>query len=187
MRQLRLTRLRDNCVRSMTRIVVSQCFSISAIVVAVVSYFCSSLNKTTFYQFISNIFYCVSFIVLGEMSGFIQVSIATVRSLVFYLYGAKKPVYSIVIFEILSLACLGAFWEGYISILPCIAVVVFTYGLWQDRRGVFYLCAIIMSSLLIIYNTIICAYMNVLLESMLIVSACVYFVKKIIPKVKNCT
>ena len=148
--------------------------SLLAIIFAIISYRSKDLNKTSLFQLLSNLFYSLSFMTVFKLSGFVQVSIATVRSLVFYLStqdGGKNSLSSLIVFEALSMFSLIIFWEGYISLLPFLAVVVFTYGLWQSSKEVFYISATIMSTLLVVYNILICAYVNVILESMLIVTA----------------
>lgn len=155
----------------MTKYIFAQVLSLIAALLAMLSYMCCSKTKTTFLQLFSNIFYLFNFVLLTAYSASIQVTIACIRTLVFWIYSSvnkKCPVIYLIAFELLSVVCSIILWEGYLGLLPMIGVGVFTFGMWQEKKKVFNICAIVLSSCLIVYDIAIGSYAGIILETMLL-------------------
>ena len=161
---------------------MSLVFGALALTFAVFSLFCKNKVKMLFCQIPANIFYCLSFIFAGIFTAFAGVLVATVRTVVFFIYDYKRlrpNIWLLLFFEVLTVACVAIFLSCTLDILPLIALVIFTYGMWQKSEDVFRICAIISASLFAIFNVVFGLYLGVVQEGLLIAAGVVSLSKSL--------
>ncbi len=128
----------------------------------------------------ANIFYLLSFLFLGSFAGAITVAIATLRTLVFFVFEKKHkniPFFIFLTFLFINTALGFAFWEGFISLLPIFGVNILTYALYQKNESILKYLVILYCILFIIFNILVGGYINILLESITLCSAAIYLIK----------
>ena len=91
--------------------------------------------------------------------------INVIRCIIFYYYKKKNKKPSIIfltIFIVVAIASGILTWQNGFSIIPIIATIVFTYGLWQDNVKITRICTAITAGNWTIYNVIVKAYAGAL-------------------------
>lgn len=68
-------------------------------------------------------------------------------------------------------------WQSAFSMIPIIAAIVFTYGLWQDNVKVTRICTAITAGNWIIYNVIVKAYVGAIQSLAECISAIIAIVR----------
>ena len=104
-------------------------------------------------QMISSFLFALQYVFLTAWTGALMNFICIVRNYIFKKY-EKSPIpigiVCILIILIISLSAIS--WDGYISILPPIAIILYTISLTQNKLKIVRLTEIISCSLFIIYN-----------------------------------
>lgn len=139
-------------------------------------------------QIASNVAYMFEYICLGAFSGGITFVIGTIRNITYYILEKKKYKPNlIVLFTFIILLVLGGIltYENLISILPIIAVVIWTIVSWQEhpkwmRVGEAFICVI-----WIIYDLIVGAYTGMITEFIILGSSIIGIIRNDIPKKSN--
>ena len=150
---------------------LSLVFSTFALLFSVVSLVCYNKNTILMFQIPANICYSISYMLSGAMVAGIGVVIATIRTIVFFIYsrsGHVAPRYFLIIFLLLTAGAGLVNFDYVVDMLPVIGMSVFTYATWQKNENVLKLGAIILSSCLLIYNSIVGLYISCLQEIILL-------------------
>ena len=66
----------------------------------------------------------------------------------------------LIIFIIVAIVSGIITWQNPFSIIPIIAAIVFTYGLWQDNVKITKVCTAITSGNWVVYNMVVKAYVG---------------------------
>lgn len=161
--------------------ILAQVFSGIALVLMVWSFQVSKRLKILCLQLPANFFYALSYFCLSSFAGGVGVCISLIRTFVILMYEIKNkrcPFYLFIFFEFLTIVGCIAFWTGATTLLPMLALVIFTFGMWQEDEMVFKFCASIYCVIIIAYNCLIDGYINIVLESINLGSIILYFLKK---------
>ena len=126
------------------------------------------------YQIGSSVFFAAQYLCLQAYSGCLINIACIIRNILFKNYTGKKiPIYYL-IFIICIMIVLSLFsYVGPISLLPCIACVLYSCSLWQDNLKITRIVEVISCSLYIIYNIKVLAYVGLFSTIIQLVSALV--------------
>lgn len=126
------------------------------------------------YQIGSSVFFAAQYLCLQAYSGCLINIACIIRNILFRKYTGKKiPIYYL-IFIICIMIVLSLFsYVGPISLLPCIACVLYSCSLWQDNLKITRIVEVISCSLYIIYNIKVLAYVGLVSTIIELVSALV--------------
>ena len=133
------------------------------LILTVISVQFKTKEKILIFQIIANIFVAIQYFLLNALTGGVVAIINTIRCLIFYYYKKKDKKPSIIflsIFIIVAVVSGILTWQNGFSIIPIIAAIVFTYGLWQDNVKITKICTAITSGNWIVYNIIVEAYVG---------------------------
>ena len=104
-------------------------------------------------QMISSLLFALQYIFLTAWTGALMNFICIVRNYIFKKYEESKTPIGIVCILIVLMIVLSAIsWSGWISILPTLAIILYTISLTQNELKIVRLTEIISCSLFIIYN-----------------------------------
>lgn len=122
-------------------------------------------EKILICQIIANILVAIQYFLLNALTGGVVAVINVIRCLVFYYYKKKDKKPSVIflsIFIVIAIVSGILTWQNVFSIIPIIATIVFTYGLWQDNVKITRICTAITAGNWTIYNVIVKAYAGAL-------------------------
>ena len=163
-----------------TNFILSQIFGGIALVFAFFALQFKNKNVLLFAQTISCFAYSLSYLFVGSSFGFCISIIGTIRFLLFYFLGKKeeKPnLWALLIINILFVSSFFFIYENLYSIILLCGTLFYTYGCWQKNDIVLRLSAINISIVYLIYNAMYQNYIGVIMEVLLIISACLYIIK----------
>jgi 8-oxo-dGTP diphosphatase len=117
-----------------------------------------------FFQLIINILYCVHYAFLSATTATVVCIICVIRTLIFYLYRRKDKTVPIWLLIVILAVVIGSgvfTWEGWLSLLPIVATILFTFGQWQSNVKVTRLFVIAGDLTWIVYNIFYLAYADI--------------------------
>ena len=123
-------------VRLLTNFWFIQSIGIVALVFVVLAWNAKTRKKILRLQSVNLAFFIIHYILLGAYTGALMCVIVLVRNFVFIKKGEKKwASYSIwfYLFSLLSVVALTISWKGSITILPVVAVILGTYGMYKEK------------------------------------------------------
>lgn len=151
-----------------------------ALVFSIISIMRINKKQILAYQIPANICYSLSYFFKGAFATSLGVVVATIRTLVFFMYNIKDkkaPKYMLYIFIILTISSCLVFYKNLFDILPMFGMCIFTYGTWQSNEFVIKISAILLSVCLFIYNLYCRLYISCFQEILLILSAIISIIK----------
>lgn len=122
----------------------------------------------------SNMTYALEYGFLGAWTGAISLLIGTVRNITYFIFDKKglKPNKIVLMIFIFLLVGAGIYtWENATSLLPMIALIVWTIASWQDNPKWMRVAEIIICIMWIIYDLFVRAYIGCLTEFIILSSA----------------
>ena len=157
----------------MNYFILSQICGIIALVFAVFSYFSKNKIKFLVLQIGANIFYALSFLLVGANVGAFIVFVSALRCvyLIFHnIYNFKFVYVGLCFFVGCYITLTIIFWQLWIDLIPLTTSIIYTFAYnmknMQKMRGVF----IVPCLMLITYSLCVGAYTNILLDSFEIAS-----------------
>ena len=115
------------------------------------------------YQIGSSIFFAAQYLFLQAYSGCLMNLTCMVRNILFRKYEGKNiPIYFLVLVIFIMIVLSLFSYVGPISLLPCIACVLYSYGVWQNNLKITRKIEVISCSLYIIYNINVLAYVGLI-------------------------
>lgn len=145
--------------------VLAQVIGVIVLIITVISIQFKTKEKILICQIIANVLVALQYFLLNALTGAVVAVINVVRCIIFYYYKKKNKKPSIIfltIFIIVAIVSGILTWQNGFSIIPIIATIVFTYGLWQDNVKVTRICTAITAGNWTIYNVIVKAYAGAL-------------------------
>lgn len=130
---------------------LAQLFGIVALVILILSF--QKNNKKTLlkYQIFSSLFFAMQYLCLNAITGCLMNLMTMIRNVVYK--KLKKTPLLFLILIIISMIILTVFsYNGLISLLPTIAVILYSIALWQKNLKITRITEIVSCSLFIIYN-----------------------------------
>lgn len=120
-------------------------------------------EKILIFQIVANIVISIQYFLLDAITGGVVSIINIIRCCIFYIYKKKNMKPSIVFLMVFILVAIISgilTWQNTFSVIPIIAAIVFTYGLWQDNVKITKICTAITSGNWGVYNMIVQAYVG---------------------------
>lgn len=163
-------------------IILAQIFGFIALLFAAWSYL--SKDKSSYFtkQSISNVIFCVQYLLLGAMSGFIT-SLVSIAKTVLFRQQQKKTgkisLWLLLIFEIFYFIS-GIFsYVDLISLIPVAVSLFYTWAAWQPDLKLTCCAGIAAGILWIIYNIHVGAYVSTISSSIEIIAGIVGLIKQL--------
>ena len=152
--------------------ILAQILGAIALFILVLSFQKNEKQSLLKYQIGSSIFFAAQYLFLQAYSGCLINIACIIRNLLFRKYTGKQiPIYYL-IFVICIMIVLSLFsYVGPISLLPCIACVLYSCSLWQNNLKVTRIIEIISCSSYIIYNIYVLAYVGLVSSIIELISA----------------
>lgn len=141
--------------------VLAQIIGGIVLILTVISVQFKTKEKILMCQIIANLLISIQYFLLGALTGGVVSIINVIRCIIFYFYKKKNMKPSIVflgVFVMVAVVSGILTWQSVFSIIPIIAAIVFTYGLWQDNIKITRICTAITAGNWSIYNIIVKAY-----------------------------
>lgn len=135
------------------------------LILTVISVQQKTKEKILIFQIIANIVISIQYFLLDALTGGVVSIINIIRCCIFYIYKKKNMKPSVTFLGIFILVAIisGIWtWQNIFSVIPIVAAIVFTYGLWQDNVKITKICTAITSGNWGIYNLIVKAYVGAL-------------------------
>ena len=132
-------------------IYLAQLFGFFALVILIISF--QNNNKKTLlkYQIFSSLFFSIQYLCLNAITGCLMNLMTMIRNIIYKML--KKTPLLFVSLIIIIMIILSVFsYNGLISLLPTIAVILYSVALWQKNLKITRITEIISCSLFIIYN-----------------------------------
>lgn len=136
-------------------------------------------------QIASNVAYMFQYICLGAFTGGVTFIIGIIRNITYYILEKKKfKPNLIVLFIFIILIVLGGVftYENIASILPILAVVLWTVVSWQENPKWMRVGEAIICIMWIIYNIYVGAYTGIVTEAIIFLSCVIGIVRNDIQK-----
>ena len=104
------------------------------------------------YQVFASMFFALQYLCLNAITGFLMNIITIIRNLIFRKYNEKVPKIYLILLIIAILVIISISYNGPISLLPAISVILYSVAVWQNNMKVTRFLEVISSILFIIYN-----------------------------------
>ena len=155
---------------------IAQIIGFAGSATAISSFQCKSNRSFFLLQTLAGVIFTIHFILLGAYTGLWLNVMGIIRG--FVMYNGLKPWarsrYALAGLEVLMLLGGLLTWEGYISLLPTVAMVVGTYFMWtQNAKNIRLAQLCIVSPCWLTYNIAVMTYSGILTESFNIISVVV--------------
>ena len=124
----------------------------------------------------SNMTYALEYAFLGAWTGAISLLIGTIRNITYFIFDKKglKPNKIVLMIFIFLLVGAGIYtWENVTSLLPMVALIVWTVVSWQDNTKWMRVAEIMICIMWIIYDLFVGAYTGCLTEFIILSSAAI--------------
>lgn len=126
---------------------LAQLFGIMAVIFNIITVHFKTKEKILICNIFSNLIVAIQFFLLNAITGGIISLINVLRCIIFYYFKKKnkKPsLLLLIIFELIVVISGIISFQNIWSIIPIIATLTYTYGLWQDDvKTIKYISAII--------------------------------------------
>ena len=159
----------------------AQICGIIALILTVISVQFKTKEKIIMCFVFANLVASIQFFLLNAITGAVISIINTIRCMVFYYYkkkGKKPSLAILLLFEIVAIVSGIISWQNIWSIIPIVATVLYTYGLWQDDVKIIRITTAIVGLGWAIYDIIVMAYIGAIQESSQFVSAIIALIRK---------
>ena len=130
---------------------LAQLFGIIALVLLITSFQKNNKNILLKCQIFSSLFFALQYLCLNAITGCLMNLMTMIRNIIYKKF-PKTPLLFVVLI-IMSMIILSLFsYNGLISLLPTIAVILYSIALWQKNLTITRITEIISCSMFIIYN-----------------------------------
>lgn len=136
----------------LTNFIIAQIIGIIALIVLMISFQKNTKEKLLKYQMVSSFLYAIQYLFLGAYTGCLMNFTCMVRNYIFNRYKNKVPIYYLIIVILIMIFLSMLTYSGLISLLPMIAVVLYSCALWYGNLKIVRITDIISCLLFIIYN-----------------------------------
>lgn len=158
---------------------IAQALGVIALIIAISSFQQNSQKRIVTFQMVSSVFFCIHFFMLDARLGGILNGIGIFRAFVFRnrdkAWASNKLWF--LLFCVLFIGAGLFFWEGYISLLPILSMILTTIAFWiKNPRTVRFVSAPA-SPLWFIYNFVFKSYPGMLTETFVFTSIAVAIVR----------
>ncbi len=134
---------------------------------------------------ISNMTYALEYVFLGAWTGAISLLIGMIRNITYFIFDKKGLKPNIIVLMIFIFLLVGAgiyTWENTTSLLPMIALIIWSVASWQDNTKYMRVAEIIICIMWIVYDLFVGAYAGCLTEFIIMTSATIGIVRHDVKK-----
>ncbi len=131
---------------------IAQLFGIIALIVLMMSFQKNQKDTLLKYQIFSSLLFALQYLFLNAISGCLMNLMTMVRNLIYKKFNDKIPILYLVLIILCMVILSLASYNGIISLLPTLAVVLYSIALWQSNLTITRITEIISCLLFIIYN-----------------------------------
>ncbi|MFA5602248.1 MAG: YgjV family protein [Bacilli bacterium] len=160
--------------------IISQIIATLSFIALILSFFSNKRKTVLILLIIHTVLYGIHYLILGAFIGFIALMIETLRNVVFYFKGKnhKENSFLVLIFFFIIFILTSIFtWDGFIKIIPLIASLIITYGIWQKNLSIYRITSLSCAILYIIYNIINVTYIGMIGEAVIAIFAFIGIIK----------
>lgn len=165
--------------------IFAQIIGVIAILVFAIIPHQKNKNKILILQLFSSLLYAIQYFILGAFSAVVTNIIDMIKTIVFSKYVRKDKKIPITFFIIYVLAMIisGIFTvNNFISVLPILGVILYTYAIWQENLKIFRIMNVFVILIYIIYNFCVGAYTSCLGSVFQLISAIIAIINLDIKK-----
>ena len=131
---------------------IAQLFGIIALVVLIMSFQKNKKDTLLKYQIFSSLLFALQYLFLNAISGCLMNLMTMIRNLIYKKFNNKIPIIYLILIIIGMIILSLMSYNGIISLLPTLAVIIYSIALWQKNLTIIRIAEIISCSLFIIYN-----------------------------------
>lgn len=146
--------------------ILAQIYGIIGLIFLIVSVQNNNKVLILIFQIFANIFYGLQYLTLGLFSAGLMSCVSLIRCLIFFYYEKKKgittPIVWFIILSIIPIIISYFTFTGWISLIPIIATILYTYAIWQKNLTRFRVIVSSSSIGWIFYNFVGGAYISLL-------------------------
>lgn len=165
--------------------IVSQIFVVINYTLLIISYQLKNRTKILVINFVALLANALSFLFLGGFSGVGMSIVAIIRNILFLFDKnknnnliTKTDIVKLLIVYLLSIICAIITYNGIFSLMIVLAIMLYTYSIWQKNTKVFKLLGIPVSIFYIIYNVYVKSILGVVFEGLLMFSAIIGLIRE---------
>ena len=147
---------------------IAQVIAAIGFLILLLSFWQKKKTKILFFQVISSLFYAMQYLLLLAFSGAAVNIIGVIRDILFRNKNIKRKI--LYFFLIIYVAVGIFFWQGYLSLLPILASLMYTIVIYQKRENDIRKGSLLVSLIWIIYNLSVNAHVALVTESILLIS-----------------
>ena len=135
------------------KFILAQIIGTIALVILIISFQKNKKEILLKYQIISSLLYAMQYFLLNAYTGVFMNLISMIRNYIFNKYREKKvPIYWLLIFVIIMITLSLISYNGVTSLLPMIAVVIYSCAIWNGNLKYVRMVEVISCILFAIYN-----------------------------------
>lgn len=146
--------------------ILAQVFGIIGLIFLIVSVQNNNKVLILIFQIFANIFYGLQYLTLGLFSAGLMSCVSLIRCLIFFYFEKKRgiitPIYWLIILTIVPIIISCFTFTGWISLIPIIATILYTYAIWQKNLTRFRVIVSSSSIGWIFYNFVGGAYVSLI-------------------------
>ncbi len=131
-------------------------------------------TKSLILLLISNTINIISLILLDQAAGTFLTVATIIRTVIFFLYNKfnlKPSIVTLVTFELSFIIITGVTWSSSVDMLFLLGVIILTFATWQDNMFVLRNGMVLNSIILIAYDILVGAYINIIGELFCLIAA----------------
>lgn len=166
--------------------VLSQIFSLLCFACFGITFFSKNQKNIRFLGILMNVFQAISYMFLNAVSGYATLIIAIIRNLIFFKLNKQEYTtsYKLLLFGLLFVIVVtGAItYTDIFSLLPTLALILYTIGVWQKSPKVYKLLSIPNCLCWIIYNLSVASVVASIDEFVMLILSIIGYYKEIKPK-----
>ena len=141
--------------------ILAQILGLFALIVLIISFNKNKKKEILKYQILSSLLFGLQYLLLNAYTGCLMNLICMIRNIIFSKY-KKVPIYYLIIVIILMIFLGLLSYQDIYSLLPLIAVILYSIGLYKGKTKIIRIIELISCSLFIIYNIKVQAYIGLI-------------------------
>lgn len=162
-------------------VVLAQVFGLLSLLFMSLSYISKDKEAYLKKQIVANVLYGLQYLCLFALSGFITSVISSIKTILFHNEHKKKGSISLcllLVFEVLYLISGILSYNGFISLIPVIISIIYTWASWQPNLKITCIVGIVVGLMWVTYNASVGAYIAIFSGVIESVSSAIGLVKQ---------
>ena len=155
--------------------IIAQVFGIIALIVLIISFQKNTTKKLLKLQVMSSLLYALQYLFLNAYTGLYMNIACAFRNILFY--KEKKSLIKLIIIIVLMIILGILSYSNIYSLLPMIAVIIYSIALWYGNLKIIRIVEVISCSLYIIYNIKVLAITGFIATIIELIGAIVAIIK----------